>query len=471
MASKSGQGSKLARAIVMRLIFGVVSLLFISLVTFLADEIAPGDLATVRAGEKATLAQVERLREELGLNRPWPVRYVEYITKAVKLDFGTSAIGTQKPIKETLSKAIPMTAKIAFLSVLIAAFFGILLGTTAAVYENRFADRAVLSLSTLGVTIPNYVLLPIMVWIFALNLNYLPTSWAPDGQRVASDIFYLILPVIALSLRPMATLTRLTRASMVDTLRQEYVSLAVAKGVPHSGSDQARFSQRDPSRPHRDWDIVRLLAHWVVRYRAALPNPWCRLRSNLRHHPRRHSDDPRIYARHRCNVYPRQSARRSGSADHRSAYSGVASMSAGTIVRRRVRSSPETCFSGLAWAYIALLVIFAIVGPNIRHAYDADPFAPMLGPNEVNWFGTDQLGRDLFARIAYGARISHYWVLSAGASGDVRDVHRHHQRFAPKWISIPVQRLTDGMFAFPDLLLAIMLVGIFSGKGGVSSQW
>ena len=216
----------------MRLIFGVVSLLFISLVTFLADEIAPGDLATVRAGEKATLAQVERLREELGLNRPWPVRYVEYITKAVKLDFGTSAIGTQKPIKETLSKAIPMTAKIAFLSVLIAAFFGILLGTTAAVYENRFADRAVLSLSTLGVTIPNYVLLPIMVWIFALNLNYLPTSWAPDGQRVASDIFYLILPVIALSLRPMATLTRLTRASMVDTLRQEYVSLAVAKGVP-----------------------------------------------------------------------------------------------------------------------------------------------------------------------------------------------------------------------------------------------
>lgn len=232
LSSPASKFASTAKAVGLRLLYALVSLLFISLITFLADEIAPGDAALVRAGEKAPREAVERLREEMGLNRPWPVRYVEFLGKAAVLDFGDSIVGTRQPVRDTLARALPVTMRIAVLAILLAAIVGIALGTVAAINENRVADRAVLSLSTLGVTIPNYVLLPVLVYVFALQLDQLPTSWAPDGQRVAPDVFYLAIPVVVLALRPMATLTRLMRASMLDTLRQEFVRLAVAKGVP-----------------------------------------------------------------------------------------------------------------------------------------------------------------------------------------------------------------------------------------------
>lgn len=207
-------------------------MLFISFITFTADEIAPGDIATVRAGEKATAAQVEQLRQELGLNRPFLVRYFEYIGKAARFDFGNSAFGTQEPVNEMLGKALPTTMKIAFCSIILATGVGVLAGVLAACNENRFWDRSVLSLSTLGVTIPNYVLLPFLVFIFAIQMGQLPVVWVLPDQQKAPEIYYLIIPIVVLALRPMATITRLMRASMVDTFRQEYIALAVAKGVP-----------------------------------------------------------------------------------------------------------------------------------------------------------------------------------------------------------------------------------------------
>ncbi len=232
MNSSEQRKLKFVKAVLLRLLFGAVSLLFISFITFVADEIAPGDIATVRAGDKATPQQVQRLREELGLTRPFIVRYGEYIGKAVRLDFGNSYRGTQEPVNKIIGKTLPITTKIAFLSILLAAIVGIIAGTIAAINENRIGDRAILTFSTLGVTIPNYVLLPLLVYIFALQLGQLPLTWDfPDKQK-GPEFFYLLLPVVVLSLRPMATLTRLMRASMIDTCRQEFISLAVAKGVP-----------------------------------------------------------------------------------------------------------------------------------------------------------------------------------------------------------------------------------------------
>lgn len=221
-----------ARPVLLRLLYGLVSLIFITLITFIADEIAPGDAATIRAGDKATAAQVQALRVEMGLTRPWPIRYVEFIGNAARLDFGYSTQGPRRPIKEALLRALPVTMSIAVISISIAAIFGVLLGMMAAIRENKLTDRLVLSVSTLGVTIPNYVLLPILVLIFSpIYLDWLPTSYEIPERQVAPGIFYIIIPVIVLSLRPMATLTRLMRASMVDTLKQEFVRLAVAKGV------------------------------------------------------------------------------------------------------------------------------------------------------------------------------------------------------------------------------------------------
>lgn len=224
---------RLTKAILLRLVYGLLSLIFISLVVFIADEVAPGDAATVLAGEKARIEDVARIREQIGLNRPWPVRYGEWLVKATQLDFGISYYGTKEPVIDIIRRDLPMSMKLAGMAILLAAGIGILLGTWAAVKENKSADRFVLTISTLGVTLPNFVLAPILVYIFALKMDRLPQTWAVD--RIAPDIVYMILPVIVLAARPMAMLTRLTRASMVDTLQQEFIRTAVAKGVSPAG--------------------------------------------------------------------------------------------------------------------------------------------------------------------------------------------------------------------------------------------
>lgn len=221
---------RLARAVVLRLVYGLVSLLFISLVTFVADEAAPGDAATILAGDKASPDVVRSIRREMGLDRPWPVRYVEFVGKAARFDFGDSYYGTKEPVGDILRRTLPMTARIAAFAIVLAAVVGVGLGTLAAIHENRAADRAVLTLSTLGVTVPNFVLAPLLVYVLSVRMDLLPQVWAVE--RVAPDFYYLLLPVCILAARPMAMLTRLTRASMIETLRQEFIRLATAKGVP-----------------------------------------------------------------------------------------------------------------------------------------------------------------------------------------------------------------------------------------------
>lgn len=221
---------RLLKAVSLRLLFGALSLLFISFVVFVADEVSEGDAATIAAGDKASPEAVERIRRNMGLDRPWPIRYVESVGRTLRGDLGTSFSGTKEPVRDIIARALPMTATVAAGAILIAAGVGIFLGTLASVNQNRFLDRAVLTFSTLGVTLPNFVLAPILVLIFALQLNYLPQDWSVD--RVAPDIYYLILPIAVLAARPTALLTRLTRASMVDTLQQEFIRTAIAKGVP-----------------------------------------------------------------------------------------------------------------------------------------------------------------------------------------------------------------------------------------------
>ncbi|MBX7131236.1 MAG: ABC transporter permease [Fimbriimonadaceae bacterium] len=221
---------RLAKSILVRLLFGLVSLVFISFVTFVADEITPGDAATIQAGEKARPEDVQNLRHQMGLDRPWLVRYVEFVGNAARFDFGRSYLGAKPEVSKIIGKALPMTLKIAFLAILLAAAVGIFLGTIAGVYQNKAADRGVLTLSTLGVTLPNFVLAPVLVYFFAVRMDVLPQTW--EVHLRAPQFYYLLLPVIILSARPMASLTRLTRASVVDTLQQEFVRLATAKGVP-----------------------------------------------------------------------------------------------------------------------------------------------------------------------------------------------------------------------------------------------
>lgn len=196
----------------------------------MADEISPGDQATILAGEKATPEAVIRLREQLGLNRPWGVRYVEYLGGLSRGNLGNSFHGTREPVVDIVKRTLPMTITVATCAILLAAIVGILLGTIAAVSQNRLGDRTILIVSTLGVTIPNFVLAPVFVKIFAVNMDILPSGWS--NQLAGPVWMYLLMPVVILAARPMAQITRLCRASMIETLQQEFIKLARAKGVP-----------------------------------------------------------------------------------------------------------------------------------------------------------------------------------------------------------------------------------------------
>jgi ABC-type dipeptide/oligopeptide/nickel transport system permease component len=221
---------KVLKAVFLRLLYGVLSLIFISFVVFLADEVSPGDAATVRAGDKASIKQVEDLRESMGLNRPWPIRYLEFLGKAAQLDFGNSYFGTKRNVREMIIEKLPMTALLAFSAICIAIFVGITFGTIASIYRTRPPDTLILILSTLGVTVPTFVLAPALVWYFATKMDMLPPAWEVNLR--APIWMYLLLPVTILAARPSALLTRVTRASMIETMQQEFIRTATAKGVP-----------------------------------------------------------------------------------------------------------------------------------------------------------------------------------------------------------------------------------------------
>lgn len=217
----------------------MVSLIFITFVAFIADEVAPGNAATVRAGEKATVEQIRRIEKEMGLDRPWYVRYPEMLGKMVQGDFGRSYYGTREPVVDMIKRDLPMTMRLAISAILLSIGVGLTLGTLAAINQNRAPDRAILTLGTLGVTIPNFVLGPILVIISSKFLNDYLYAWFKIGfedtwsvNRDLPDWTYLVLPVIVLAARPAAMLTRLTRASMIETMQQEFIRLAIAKGVP-----------------------------------------------------------------------------------------------------------------------------------------------------------------------------------------------------------------------------------------------
>lgn len=221
---------QLLKALAFRFLFGIVSLLFISFVTFVAADLAPGDAAMYNAGEKASAERIEQIREQMGLNRPLMVRYVGYLGGVAKGDWGTSYTGVKEPVLDKLKRSVPMTMKIATCAILLASSIGVVLGTFSALKEKKFTDRSILTVSTLGVTLPNFVMAPILVYIFAVKLNQLPVTWEPELR--APEWMYLLLPVVVLSLRPTALITRLTRASMIETLKQEFIRTAIAKGVP-----------------------------------------------------------------------------------------------------------------------------------------------------------------------------------------------------------------------------------------------
>jgi peptide/nickel transport system permease protein len=222
----------MATYILRRLGFILLTMLLASIIIFAATQLLPGDVAQVVLGQFATPEAVANLREELGLNRPIYVQYVDWLTHFVVGDWGDSMVSHQ-PVRPMVMSRLRNSAMLAALALVFYVPLGILLGLIAALNREKLLDQGIAGLSMAFVGLPEFVSGLLLISIFALSLGVLPanSSINPDSTFVEA-LPYLILPAIAVSLTSLGYVARMTRASTIDVLRTDYVRAADLKGLP-----------------------------------------------------------------------------------------------------------------------------------------------------------------------------------------------------------------------------------------------
>lgn len=210
---------------VVRQLAGALPVVFgVLLLTFLLLHMVPGDPVEVMLGESASVADRAKLRAELGLDRPLPVQFADYLGRLARGDFGRS-IHTHAAIAELLAQRIPATARLALLAFALALMLGLPLGIAAALRHGRWADRAATGCALALSAMPHFWLGPLLMLVFALWLPWLPVSGMESGASI-------VLPALTLACGLAALLTRMTRASLLETLGEDFVRTARAKGLP-----------------------------------------------------------------------------------------------------------------------------------------------------------------------------------------------------------------------------------------------
>ena len=210
----------MGKYVVKRIILAIASLLIICAITFFGMNAIPGGPFNK---EKATSPAVKAVLEQrFNLDKPVGVQFVMYMENLMHGDFGIS-LKTGRDIKTTIMQSFAISAKIGIMAVIVAVFFGIVFGSIAALTRNKIPDRLIVFFSTLATAMPSFVLASLLLLEFCIRLKWIPV-WSPTSSNY-------ILPVISLSLYPMAYITRLTKTSMLDVLGQDYVRTAKAKGV------------------------------------------------------------------------------------------------------------------------------------------------------------------------------------------------------------------------------------------------
>ncbi|MEG0942015.1 MAG: ABC transporter permease [Angelakisella sp.] len=208
--------------IVKRILTTIPVLLGVTLIVFSMMFFTPGDPARLMLGDLATEAEVETLREEMGLNDSFFKRYFSYLGNVLQGDLGTS-YSTKLPVTDEIVSRLPATAKLAFYSCLFAILIGVPVGILSAVKQYSFIDNFSRVLALVGVSLPNFWLALLLVLTFSVKLGWLPASglYGP---------LYYIMPVISISAVSLATFARMTRSSMLEVIRQDYIRTARAKG-------------------------------------------------------------------------------------------------------------------------------------------------------------------------------------------------------------------------------------------------
>ena len=208
-----------------RLLFVLPVMWGVSTFVFLIIHLIPGDPIDVLLGETASAVDRQALRQQLGLDRPLWEQYLTFVRRLVQGDLGYS-LYTQRPVRTLIAERFPATLMLAVAALLVALGLALPLGVLAALRPRSLLDSASMVLALLGVSMPNFWLGPLLILVFALHLGWLPVSGQGDGS-----IAYLVLPAFTLGTALMAVLTRMTRAGMLETLHEDYIRTARAKGL------------------------------------------------------------------------------------------------------------------------------------------------------------------------------------------------------------------------------------------------
>ena len=213
----------MGKYILKRILSMIPVLLGVSLIIFTILYFIPGDPARMILGDEAEEAAVQELRDEMGLNDPFVVRYVRYVGDLLKGDMGVSYV-TNQPVADEVFSRYPTTIVLATVSTLVAVLMAIPIGILSAIYQNTFIDNISRVIAMIGVSMPNFWQGLLNILIFSVYLKWLPSSGF-------STPMHWVLPALTIGTSGAAAIMRTTRSSMLETIRQDYIRTARAKGA------------------------------------------------------------------------------------------------------------------------------------------------------------------------------------------------------------------------------------------------
>ena len=224
--------------ILRRLAQAIFVLFFVAFISFLIFRYV-GNPVDSLLGQEATIDQRAQLEEALGLNDPIYTQYFSFVWRALQFDFGNSYRGAL-PVSELIASRLPATLELALVSASFAMIFGILTGIYTAINKRGWFANFILSSSLIGISLPTFLIGVLLIWIFAVELQWLPSfgrgevvdlGWWSTGFLTVSGIKSLVLPSITLGLYQLTLIMRLTRSEMLEILRQDYIKFAFARGL------------------------------------------------------------------------------------------------------------------------------------------------------------------------------------------------------------------------------------------------
>lgn len=214
-----------------RFLATVPVLLVVALVIFAVLRLTPGDPAVLVAGDSATNAQIEEIRRNMGLDQPIYTQFIQWLGNMVRGDFGNSLI-SGRPVSELISDRMGATISLTVMTLVYTLLVSLPVGVLSAWYRGKALDRFVMAGSVVGFSVPVFIVAYLLVLLFSLELRWLPVQgYRPLSAGLWEHVRHLLLPAISLGTVYIALITRIVRTSVIDTLNEDYIRTARAKGV------------------------------------------------------------------------------------------------------------------------------------------------------------------------------------------------------------------------------------------------